>query len=168
MKKETYLNTGKSIHVFNEIELFLNLIITHHIDPKDKSFFLDYILNTSVISFGAKIKILINLDIFKKAQIKKIRKLSTNRNVFAHTNRDSHFVDEVITNPTSNSVEIRLKDIILETNAEGKLNKTSYKDFIENHIILQNEIIDFVSEYIIINNINTHYNHIENLKLLKS
>ncbi|NRR92561.1 hypothetical protein HSX10_13385 [Winogradskyella undariae] len=167
MKKETYLNTGKSIHIFNEIELFLNLIITHHIDPKDKSFFLEYILNTSVISFGAKIKILINLDIFNKEQIKKIRKLSNNRNVFAHTNRDSHYVDELIQDPTTNSVEIKIKDIILETNSEGKLNKTSYKDFIENNIKLQNEIIDFISEYIIINKINTHYNHIENLKLLK-
>jgi len=59
MKKETYLNTGKSIHIFNEIELFLNLIITHHIDPKDKLFFLDYILNTSVISFELKLKFLL-------------------------------------------------------------------------------------------------------------
>ena len=70
-QEETYNNLGKSIHVFNEVETFLNLIIVHHIEPKDKSFFLDYILNPSVVNFGAKIKILINLNIFTSSQIKK-------------------------------------------------------------------------------------------------
>lgn len=39
MKEETFYDTGKSIHIFNEIEKFLNLIITHHINPQDKNFF---------------------------------------------------------------------------------------------------------------------------------
>ncbi|WP_304196623.1 hypothetical protein, partial [Flavobacterium alvei] len=86
MKEESFNKLGKSIYVFNEIELFINFIITHHIEPKDKEFFLDYILNTSVINFGAKIKILINLGIFHKTQIKQIRDYSSNRNVFAHVN----------------------------------------------------------------------------------
>ncbi|WP_299782705.1 hypothetical protein [uncultured Formosa sp.] len=164
MKEETYINTGKSIHVFNEIELFLNLIITHHISPKDKTFFLDYILNTSVISFGAKIKILINLNVFSKNQISQLRKLSSNRNVFAHTNRNPRFVDEILTYPDKNSVKIIVKDIILETNSEGKLKKTNYKTFIESHVKLRNDIIDFIVEYINKNSIDTMHFHIQNLK----
>ncbi|NEW78075.1 MAG: hypothetical protein GZ086_01335 [Gelidibacter sp.] len=167
MKEETYVNLGKSLHVFNEIELFISLIITHNIEPKDKPFFLDYILNPKVVDFGAKLKILINLNIFDKTQIKKIRDLSTNRNVFAHSNRtESVEVDDDITN--SNTIKILVSDVIFKTNSDGKLTKMSYSNFIKEHIELQNEIIDFIYEYIIANKIDTHYNHIENLKLFKS
>lgn len=167
MKEEDiYFNLGKSLHIFNEIELFINLIITHHIQPKDEVFFLDYILNTSVISFGAKIKILINLNIFDKVQIIKIRDYSNNRNVFAHSNKTNHF--EVNLNKEKpNEIQIRKTDVILKTNSEGKITKMNYKVFLKEHILLQNEIIDFISEYVITNKINTHYNHISNLKLKK-
>ncbi|WP_179353583.1 hypothetical protein [Winogradskyella vidalii] len=163
MKEETHINIGESIHIFNEIELFLNLIITHHISPKDKIFFLNYILNTSVISFGAKIKILINLNIFSKNQITQLRKLSSNRNVFAHTNRNPRFVDEIITYPEKKLAEIVIKDIILETNSEGKLKTTNYKEFLESNIKLRNDIIDFIVEYINKNSIDTLHFHVQNL-----
>lgn len=167
MKEETYINLGKSIHVFNEIELFISYIITHYIEPKDKTFFIDFILNPKVVGFGAKLKILINLDIFDKAQIEKIRDLSINRNVFAHSNRtQSAEVDDETNN--SNSIGILVSDVIFKTNSNGKLIKISYSDFIKKHLELQNKIIDIISKYIIENKINTHYNHIENLKLFKT
>ena len=159
-----YNNLGKFIHTFNEIELFINLIIAHHIEPKDRKFFLEYILNTSVIGFGSKIKILINLNIFNKSQIKKIRDYSSNRNVFAHSNiNDSVDIEE--TSP--NKITINVTDVILKTNSDGKVTEVNYNTFIKDHVSLQNEIIDFISEYIITNNIDTHYNHIENLNSLK-
>jgi hypothetical protein len=117
MKEETYNNSGKSIYVFNEIELFINLIIIHHIEPKDKKFFLDYILNTSVINFGAKIKIIINLSIFDSTQIKKIREYSNNRNVFAHVNRIPHFVEGVIEDLPNNKIELKINDVIFKKNS---------------------------------------------------
>lgn len=167
MKEDIYINLGKSIHVFNEIELFISLIITHHIEPKDKPFFINFILNPKVVDFGAKLKILINLDIFNKSQIEKIRDLSINRNVFAHSNKtESVKVENDIAN--SNHIKILVSDVIFKTNSNGKLIEMRYSDFIKKHLELQNEIIDFISEYIIENKINTHYNHIENLKLYKS
>lgn len=165
MKEETFINTGKFIHAFNDIESYINLIITHHIEPKDKSFFLDYILNTSVISFGAKIKILINLNIFKTV-IKDIREYSSNRNVFAHKNRDTFFVESV-TETEPNEITIAGSDVIFKTNSEGKVVKMDYKEFIEKHVLLQNKIIDFICEYVSENNIDTLYNHVENLKIYK-
>lgn len=68
-REETYSNLGKSLHVSNEIELFIKLIITCHIQPKDKDFRIDYILNTTVISFKANIKMLFNLGVFDRIQI---------------------------------------------------------------------------------------------------
>lgn len=165
-QEETYNNLGRLIHVFNEIETFLNLIIVHHIEPKDKSFFLDYILNPSVVNFGAKIKILINLNIFTSSQIKKIRDYSTNRNVFAHSNR-THYTTAVEVEKARNII-INVNSIIYKTNSAGKISKINYFDFIKNHLELQNQIIDIISEYIIENKIYTNYNPIENLKLLKS
>lgn len=166
MKEDTYMNLGKSLHVFNEIELFISLIITHHIEPKDKKFFLDYILNPAVVSFGAKIKILINLNIFNSNQIKKIRDLSINRNVFAHSNRtESVKVEEE--NFDSKIIKILVSDVIIKTNSNGKLVKMSYSSFAKEHILLQNEVIDLISDYIKTNQIDTHYNHIGNLQLLK-
>lgn len=165
MKEETYINIGKSIHVFNEIELFISFIITHHIKPKDEMFFINYILNPKVVSFGAKLKILINLEIFEKNQIAKIRDFSTNRNVLAHSNRtESVEVDDAV---KSNTIKISVSDVIFRTNSNGGLKEMSYSEFMEKHLQLQNDIIDFISEYIETNKIDTHYNHIENLKLLK-
>jgi hypothetical protein len=166
MKEDTYINLGKSLHVFNEIELFISLIITHHIEPKDKNFFLDYILNPKVVSFGAKLKILINLNLFNNTEIKKIRDLSTNRNVFAHSNRtQSAEIDE--SNSDSRNINIMVSDVIVKTNSDGKLVKMSYSNFTEEHIQLQNEVIDLLSNYIIKSHIDTHYNHIENLLFFK-
>ncbi len=167
MREDTYINLGKFLHTFNELELFINLIITHHIQPKDEQFFLDYILNTSVINFGAKIKILINLNILSKVQISKISEFSRNRNVFAHSNRDTDFVDSVVENPITKTIEIKITDVIFKTNTEGKLIKMFYNDFIKGHIILQNEIIDFIIDYVRLNKIYTHNNHIQNLQLYK-
>lgn len=167
MEEKTYINSGKFIYIFNEIESFLNLIITHHIEPKDKSFFVDYFLNTSVINFGAKIKILINLDIFSKSEIKKIRTLSSNRNVFAHTNRNKDFVESITEIPDTNNLIISVNDVIIKTNSEGKLIKLYYKEFIKEHTNLQNEIIDFISEYIIANEIYLRRKFVSNLQNLK-
>ncbi|MDD2279821.1 MAG: hypothetical protein PHS05_12255 [Bacteroidales bacterium] len=164
MKEDTYINIGKSLHVFNEIELFISLIIVHYIEPKDKKFFLDYILNPAVVSFGAKIKILINLDIFNNNQIKKIRDLSTNRNVFAHSNRtESAEIEEV----DSRHINLLISDVIFKTKSDGRLVKMSYPSFAKEHVQLQNEVIDFISDYIIKHQIDTQYNHISNLLLFK-
>ena len=165
--EETYLNLGKSLHTFNEIELFLSLIILHHIEPKDRTFFLDYVLNPKVISFGAKLKILINLNIFNKSEIEKIRDLSTNRNVFAHSNK-TESVETREENGNPHSISVNINSVIFKTNSSGKLVKLDYSKFIKEHIALQNDVIDLISEYIIENSINTEFNHITNLKLLKN
>ena len=94
-KNETYENIGKAIHIFNEIEEFINYIICHHVNPENKDFFLNYILNTSIINYGSKIKILINLNIFEKKEIEAIRKFSSFRNVFAHSNRTNYFKNNI-------------------------------------------------------------------------
>lgn len=164
-EEEIYFNLGKSIHIFNEIELFINLIITHHIQPKDEEFFLNYILNTSTINFGSKIKILINLEIFDRTQIKKIRDYSSNRNVFAHSNKIYNY--EVDAKKEPSVITIVRSNVILKTNSEGKISKINYHEFIKAHIQLQNKIIDFITDYVISKNINTHHNHIGNLQLKK-
>lgn len=70
---------------FNEIETLLNEKITNFLQINDnkKGFMMNIVLNSSVINFGAKVKILINMN-DKSIQIDKIRHLMNCRNAFAH------------------------------------------------------------------------------------
>ena len=161
-KKETYENIGKAIHIFNEIEEFINYIICHYVNPENKDFFLNYILNTSIINYGSKIKILINLNIFEKKEIEAIRKFSSFRNVFAHSNRTNYFKNNI--DEKKRKIIIQIEDIIYKNNSDGKIIKENYKKFIKEHKNLQNEVINIISNHIIKYKINTEpYFHIENL-----
>lgn len=164
-KKETYENIGKSIHIFNEIEEFINYIICHHVNPENKDFFLNYILNTSIINYGSKIKILINLNLFENKEIEAIRKFSSIRNVFAHSNRTRNpLIESIQEKEDSTEFTVLLEDVIFKSNTNGKIIKIQYKDFIAEHTNLQNEVINIISNHITKNKINTEpYLHLSNL-----
>ena len=91
---ETYQNIGKSLYVFNELEFFINCIIAHYIKPSDREFVIEFFLNTSVTSFGTKIKMLGTFEKFTNKELDIFRKYANFRNVFAHSNR-THFFDAV-------------------------------------------------------------------------
>ncbi len=164
-KNQTYENIGKAIHIFNEIEEFINYIICHYVNPENKDFFLNYILNTSIINYGSKIKILINLDLFEKKEIDAIRKLSSIRNVFAHSNRTSKpSIKSTQEKEDTTEITVLFEDVIFKSNTDGKINKIHYRDFITEHVKLQNEVINIISNHIIKNKINTEpYLHLSNL-----
>lgn len=77
---------GKVIECTKSIEYLLNCIISNHVTPYNYAFFHDIILNSNIISMGAKIKIL--QTICKEKEIKEnfndLHKLINLRNLFAH------------------------------------------------------------------------------------
>ena len=166
--RRTYFNQGKAIYIFNEIENYINFIITHKVEPADKDFFIDYFLNTSIISFGAKIKLLINLNIFDKTDIEIVRKYLNYRNTFAHTNRDLQlyfdFSKTRLENDSIVGTALKFDNTILRTNSNGKLSKEDYSKFIEDFNITQAKIVMIIKDYILTNSIPTGKFHVVDLE----
>lgn len=77
---------GDVINKLKWIEYSLDRIIENHVGPKDTCFFHGIILNSSVISFGVKLKIIKTICEMKnvKYDFNNLHKLSTLRNIFAH------------------------------------------------------------------------------------
>jgi len=89
-KHEIY---GFIITNFLQVEYKVDDIILVYTEPNNKEFFKKYILNTSILPFGNKLKLLMNImrlnGMTEKSitdELKPIRKLNSIRNAFAHTN----------------------------------------------------------------------------------
>ncbi len=75
---------GRCINRMGEIEELIDDLITKKIKPQDVAIFRRYLLNSSIINMGAKIKLLRGIELCKKGIITDIQTLSTIRNAFAH------------------------------------------------------------------------------------
>ncbi|SHM98800.1 hypothetical protein [Flavobacterium xinjiangense] len=75
---------GWIIYELNEIEEKINTIITRYFAPEKELEFRTIVLNSSIVSTGAKMKILRNIDTFDNKFISKIQTLVNTRNAFAH------------------------------------------------------------------------------------
>ncbi|HAO06951.1 MAG TPA: hypothetical protein DCQ50_08165 [Chryseobacterium sp.] len=75
---------GWIIDCLNGIEMFVDKLIIDFFKPENIEAFNKIALNASIMNFGAKIKILSNIDYVPNKIIEKIRKLSAIRNGFAH------------------------------------------------------------------------------------
>ena len=118
---------GWMISSMTEIEQKIDLIIVNHFEPKKHQEFKKIILNSSIINFGAKLKILSNLPSLDNKTIALIRELSAIRNAFAHLP-----IFETITvyiNEKHETTEIKIDTIIEVMNSEGKLKKKKMIDF---------------------------------------
>lgn len=160
---ETYAKIGKSIFIFNEIEFFIDCIICHFIKPSNREFFINYFLNTSVTSFGTKVKMLTIINgykekIFEKNDIEMLRTFVNYRNTFAHSNR-KYYPNVDITEPDPLSEEkvvildIDFEDVIYITNSSGKITRRNYTEYIFEHKNLQNNVINFLFDFVTKNEI---------------
>jgi len=75
---------GWTIHCLLQIEHSIDQIITDYYEPKQKDKFKRIMLNSSILDFGSKCKILCNIDSVKNSTVDSIRKLSSIRNSLAH------------------------------------------------------------------------------------
>lgn len=76
---------GEIINKSIKVEDLINLILCKYFKPANKIIFLSIVLNSSVMSFGAKLKVLSAIGLEKK-MFEKLLKISSIRNSFAHTN----------------------------------------------------------------------------------
>lgn len=137
-----------------KIEEYINYIICQYFDPKRSKLFRSHVLNSSIMSFGGKLKVLnAILDYSKETNIliSKIQKLAAIRNSFAHNNT-RHRINFNVDNEESKA-KIWAEDIIDVMNSNGKtISKNNFEymtEFLELYKevepILKNKLEDLVN-----------------------
>ncbi len=134
---------GWMIDQLYNIEAEINSIIMEHFNPEKKNEFKKIILNSSIVTFGGKLKILRNIHSFDSKMIDKIQKFCSIRNAFAHLpvtefiqitaklNKDGKLESSEITKITS-QIEIM--------NSNGELKMKNAKELITEFFELNTEI----------------------------
>lgn len=111
-----------------EIEQEINFIISKYFEPKHGNIFSQIVLNSSVMNFGGKIKVLRAIGI-DKSMCSQLQQLGAIRNAFAHTNMNYQFS---ISNGQGKKTETSTKPNITVMNSAGELKaKDPYEYMVE-------------------------------------
>lgn len=138
---------GWVIDRMTQIEYRIDNAITKFIEPKNVDAFEKIILNSSIITFGAKLKILRNIEGFDKSMISKIQSIATIRNAFAHLPLHEssiiHFKkiegSEVILTPTSSESW----NYVNVMNSNGEIKQKKAHELLDEFFTLNQEIRDY-------------------------
>lgn len=129
---------GITIQKLNKIETSINQIITNHFTPKNKNDFEKILLNSSILEFGKKVKLINSLEIIDKFTFQDLQKLSSIRNSFAHADirNVQHFnasQEEISSGET--------KKMIVVMNSSGKISKKYVSEFLIEFNTLFNKLV---------------------------
>ncbi|NHM07493.1 hypothetical protein G4D82_09700 [Flavobacterium sp. CYK-4] len=138
---------GWVIDRMTQIEYRIDNAITKHIDPKNVDAFENIILNSTIIAFGAKLKILRNIENFDKKIIEKIQLISNIRNAFAHLPLHQSAIikfkkkegSEMILTPTS----VENWNYLNVMNSSGEIKQKKAHELFNEFITLNKEIRDY-------------------------
>lgn len=142
---------GWMIDRMTQIESKIDFVISEYFKPEKKAEFNKIILNSAIITMGAKTKILINIKSFDKNIISKIQKISSIRNAFAHL-------------PLSEMVEINLIKDKKGEHIETKIKVTSQIEVMSSSGVLQaknsqQQVLEFFDLYTEIKEYLNNFNH---------
>ena len=139
---------GWMIDRLYQIEILIDDIIVDYYKPEKEEEFKKIVLNSSIISIGAKIKILNNIEGFENKQIKMLGELARIRNYFAHLPLNEEIKikgNNKKNEETSFSIEVYKKLYIM--NSEGKLKERDAKETILNFFKLNEDIRYYLKDY---------------------
>ncbi len=131
---------GWVIERFIRVEESINKIILDYFKPDNKEIFISVVLNSSILTIGSKIKILVNIGV-ENSTIDKIRKLSAIRNGFAHT----LIINQIYINVPSKSesektIETNVISIINVMNSSGKIIKKNAHEYLTEYLELLQDV----------------------------
>jgi hypothetical protein len=137
---------GWIIDSMNFIEGKVDNVIVKYFNPEDSKTFIKILLNSSIISTGAKLKVLRNIKDFDKNIISKIQEMSSIRNSFAHIPIVPHFKMEKIEGKTSLT---RLPDRLEVMNSSGEIKTKNAKGELNKFNNLKEEVKEYFKNYLI-------------------
>lgn len=132
-----------------DIESKIDSIISSYFKPEKSDDFEKIVLNSAILSFGAKTKILVNIKDFDKKIITKIQKISTIRNAFAHLpiREDVNIQVKTINNGVDEKVEIEVNSKMEIMMSSGELKYKNTIQLVEEFSILNNEIREYLINF---------------------
>lgn len=132
---------GWVIDGLNTIDSKLDFIITEYFNPEKKSEFKNIVLNSSVVTSGAKMKIIRNIKSFDNLLISNIQKIISIRNSFAHapmsTSASFSFINE------GGELKSKINDITSQfiiMNSSGETSNKNIKTLIKEFEKLSSDI----------------------------
>lgn len=129
---------GWIIDCLNGIEMFVDKLIIDFFKPSNVEEFKKIILNSSIINFGAKIKILSNMEYIPNSIIDKIRKLSSIRNGFAHAH-SKNVIKTTYDASNEKSLNVKFFQGIEVMNSNGKVEIKNFADYFTDFKVLFEE-----------------------------
>ncbi|MFP2996254.1 hypothetical protein ABN763_10090 [Spongiivirga sp. MCCC 1A20706] len=131
-----------------QIEYRVNNIIFEFFQPEEKQVFNEVLLNSSVIDFGGKAKILYNIGV-SKTTLGKLRKIVSIRNAFAHASLGEDITLNVSIDEEGNeNVKLDSWSIVTVMNAEGSINRKAISEYLEQFLDLNSELRDEFDEFL--------------------
>lgn len=130
-----------------QIESKMDNIICEYFKPEKKEAFEKVILNSSIISFGGKLKVLRNVPSFEKRIIDKIQKISIIRNAFAHL-PTTELINIKVERKDSGKLETLRIDVITQMeimNSSGELKVKNAVELIDEFYDLNEEIQKYLN-----------------------
>ncbi len=130
---------GNIIKSFCSIEQTIDIIILLYFDipAKHEEKFLSLMLNSSIITVGAKIKVLTNLELLDKKTTSQLRIMNSIRNAFAHVNATKHL--DLINKKGESRMYIM--------NSEGLIKPKVEKELIEEYFDLYKKVHVYLEHY---------------------
>ncbi len=124
-----------------KIEDYINFIIFQYFDPKNTQLFMSHVLNSSVMGYGGKLKVLNGIAGYTKETkniISKLQKIGAIRNAFAHNNT-KHRMNFNLGNEESKA-KVWAEDIINVMNSNGKTTSKNNFDYMTEFLKLYEEV----------------------------
>ena len=140
---------GWMIDRMTQIEIKIDLVIAEYFQPKRRKEFDSIILNSAILSMGAKAKILRNVSGFDKNTITQIQKISSIRNAFAHLPLSENIEINIIEDKNGKHIntEINLTSEIEVMNSSGELKVQNSEQQVLEFFNLQKEITEYLNNF---------------------
>ena len=140
---------GWMIDRMTQIEIKIDLVIAEYFQPKRRKEFDSIILNSAILSMGAKAKILRNVSGFDKNTITQIQKISSIRNAFAHLPLSENIEINIIEDKNGKHIntEINLTSEIEVMNSSGELKVQNSEQQVLEFFNLHKEITEYLNNF---------------------
>ncbi|WP_228851448.1 hypothetical protein [Aegicerativicinus sediminis] len=133
---------GHIIEQFLNVEDLIDDLILDFVKPSKPDTFKKVFLNSSIVTIGAKVKIIANYGVDNKI-LDKIRRLTNIRNGFSHSriHGNIRIILGEVNSDKSREITTEAESVISVMNSNGKLETKNAHDLLQEFIDTKNELV---------------------------